>query len=238
MDIILHMEMIQQIVKEKNDFASLPDKIYDMLLRDILMGKYGDRGSKLSENTVCSDHGVSRTPVREAFRRLEAEGVLEYIPNRGEFIRGFSDEEIDDLIEMVSALACIAARLAVERMTEDEEEELEDIFKYMEFYTKKGDVQKMMSINLAFHRHVYRSSHDEPLYRSLDKFETYLRYSCPPNYFEKNYLSKVLEEHRRLYQALIKRDAGAAVRAVQVYMDDYARKAGRSASKLQPDLLP
>ena len=92
MAIILNMDIIQQLIKENTDYSSLPEKLYDRLLRDILMGRYGGSGSKLSENAVCSDYGVSRTPVRETFRRLETEGVLEYIPNRGEFIRGFSDE--------------------------------------------------------------------------------------------------------------------------------------------------
>ncbi|MBR2560025.1 MAG: GntR family transcriptional regulator [Firmicutes bacterium] len=232
MAIILNMDIIQQLIKENTDYSSLPEKLYDRLLRDILMGRYGGSGSKLSENAVCSDYGVSRTPVRETFRRLETEGVLEYIPNRGEFIRGFSDEEIDDMIDIVSSLSVMAVRRAVERITEDEEEELADLFKHMEFYTKKGDVQKMIHINLAFHRLIRKASHDEPLCRTLDTFGTYLRYLCPPNYFEKNYLTRVLEEHRKIYQALQRKDAGAAVRAMQACMDNSARRAGRGPSHL------
>lgn len=227
------MDIIQDIIKDKNDFASLADKLYDALLRDILLGKYGPRGSRLSENTVCTDHNVSRTPVREAFRRLETEGILEYIPNRGEFIRGFTEEEINDLFEMTFNLSTMAIRLAVERITEEEEQLLADLFKHMEFYTKKGDVQKMMNFDLAFHRLIFKAAHDEPLYRTLSSFETYLRYSCPPNYFEKNYSARVLEEHRKIYQALVRKDSGAAVRAMQSYIDGSARRSGRVLSSLQ-----
>ena len=223
------MDILQQIVKENTDYSSIPDKLYDRLLRDVLMGRYGERGSKLSEKTICSDYGVSRTPVRETFRRLESEGILEYIPNRGEFIRGFSDEEIDDLLDMLYSLSALAVRKAVERMTEDEEEELTDLFKHMEFYTKKGDIQKMIGINIAFHRLIHKAAHDEPLRRTIETFGTYIGYVCPQNYFEKNFLTRVLEEHRKIYQAILRKDAAAAGKAMQVYIDNSARRAGRAS---------
>ena len=212
------MDILRQIEKEKKEVKALPDRIYDELLRDILTEKL-QKDTRLNEATLCKMYGASRTPVREAFRRLEMDGLVEYIPNRGEFVKGFSRTEIDDMLEMRVELETMAVRWVVERMTDDEEKELSSLFNYMEFYTKKNDIQKMIDINYAFHRLLYRYTHDRLLERTLNAYQIYTNYTCPPNYFARNFLSKVLEEHRRIYRAIIKRDVDAAVKATRQHME-------------------
>ena len=211
------MDIMKRINKEKSKPKSMSDKIYDELLRDILTGRL-EKESKLSEPAICKMYSVSRTPVREAFRRLEMDGLVEYIPNRGEFVKGFTQIEVDDMLTMRMDLEVRAVEWVILRITKEEEEDLESIFNYMEFYTKKNDIEKMIDINYTFHRLLYRFTHDRLLERTLNDYQLYSNYCCPPNYFAPNYLNKVLEEHRRIYRAIVKKDIAAATRAMQQHM--------------------
>ena len=95
---------------------------------------------------------VSRTPVREAFQKLELEGLIEIVPNRGAFVLQVTRQDIDDVYEIMKAMEALAAKWAVERMTDAQLSELQDVYELMEFYTMKGDVEKMLKINMNFHR--------------------------------------------------------------------------------------
>lgn len=221
------MDIIQQIKREKKRKKSLPDKVYDDLLRDILTGKL-EQGSRLNEAKLCKTYGASRTPIREAFRRLEMDGLVDYIPNRGEFVRGFSQHEIDDMLLMRMDLEIRAVKWAIERITEEEEKELTSLFNYMEFYTKNNDIPMMIDINYAFHSLIYRYTHDGLLERTLHAYQIYTDYCCPPNYFAPNYLNKVLEEHRRIYRAIIKKDSQAATKAMFQHMKNTVKRSSPS----------
>ena len=192
------MDIIQQLRKETNKEIGRAS--------DILTGKLA-RDSWLTETKVCSMYGASRTPVREAFRRLEMDGLLEYIPKRGEYVRGFSYDELIDMLNIRADLEVRAVSWSIERITDDEMEQFDDIFRYMEFYTKKNDIHMMMYANSAFHRHIY------------------CKYSCPPNYFAPKFLDKTLEERRRIYSAYLKKDVTSGARAMKLHMSSTIKRA-------------
>ena len=218
------MDIIQQLRKETNKELPLTDRIYEELLRDILTGKLA-RDSWLTETKVCSMYGASRTPVREAFRRLEMDGLLEYIPKRGEYVRGFSYDELIDMLNIRADLEVRAVSWSIERITDDEMEQFDDIFRYMEFYTKKNDIHMMMYANSAFHRHIYKTSHDRMLDKTLTTYFNYCKYSCPPNYFAPKFLDKTLEERRRIYSAYLKKDVASGARAMKLHMSNTIKRA-------------
>ena len=217
------MNILQQINQEKKNPKSLPDKTYNLLLRDILTGKL-PKDSRLNEKTLCEKYKVSRTPLREAFRRLEMDGIIEYIPNRGDFVRGFSETEIRDMLHVWADIKVRSMEWVVTRITEEEEEDLANLFQYMEFYTKKNDIQKMIDINLAFHKLLATYTHDSFVAKNINDYQTYVNYCCPPNYFADNYLTKVLEEHRRIYRSIVRKDVDAATKAMQTHMDRTIRR--------------
>ena len=212
------MDVLQRIIKEKNEIKSLSDKIYNLLLRDILTGKF-PKDSRLNEATLTVKYKTSRTPLREAFKRLQEDGLVEYISNRGVFVRGLSESEISDMLETRALLEVKAVEWCISRITEEEEEDLSAIFKHMEFYTKKGDIQKMIEINYAFHRLLYKASHDRLLEKTLLTYQNYCNYCCPPNYFARGFLRRTLEEHRQVYRAIMSKDLNAAVNAMRLHME-------------------
>lgn len=194
----------------------------DLKLRieeDILSGKFR-QGEKLVEQALCDRYEVSRTPVREALAQLGAEGLCESIPNRGCFVVGISDEEMQDIFTLRKIYEVQAVRWAIERITEDELDELEENFEFMEFYTMKKDVDKMLNINASFHKMIYKASHNRMLEQMLSSYQLYVKYSDKFIDDEDEYLDTLLEEHRAIYQAFLNKNPDAGAKAMEVHMDN------------------
>lgn len=193
----------------------------DLKLRieeDILSGKLR-QGEKLVEQAICDEYEVSRTPVREALSQLGAEGLVESIPNRGCFVVGISDSEMQDIFTLRKIYEVQATRWAIERITDEEMEELEENFEFMEFYTMKEDVDKMLNINASFHKMIYRASHNRMLEQMLSSYQLYVKYA--PKYIDDDsaYLDELLKEHRAIYQAFLDKDPEAGAKAMAIHMD-------------------
>ena len=128
--------------------------LYQELQRDILSGEI-QADTKLTEKAICKRYNVSRTPVREAFRQLEADGLIENIPNRGAFVTGLSKRDISDLFDLRALFEIQAVEWAIRRMTDEDIDALRETVEFMEFYTLKEDVEKVMSFNSQFHNIIY-----------------------------------------------------------------------------------
>jgi DNA-binding GntR family transcriptional regulator len=207
----------------KQATSSLSEDLAARIRDDILSGKLPD-GSKLTEQTVCDKYKVSRTPVREALSKLEVEGLIENIPNRGAFIRGLSQQDISDIMTMRKIYEIQAVRWAVERITDDELDELEENFEFMEFYTMKNDIDKMLNINRSFHQMIYRASHNRMLAQLLYSYQNYIRHDASSLSRTEDYLQTVLSEHRQIFLAIRSRDQEAAVAAMESHMDNSIRR--------------
>lgn len=185
---------------------------------DILSGKLR-KGEKLVEQALCDEYQVSRTPVREALSQLGAEGLVESIPNRGFFVVGITDEEMEDIFVLRKIYEVQATVWAIERITEEEMEALEENFEFMEFYTMKKDVDKMLNINASFHQMIYRASHNRMLEQMLSSYQIYARYAPSHTGNDSEYLDELLEEHSAIYQAFVDKDPEAGAAAMAAHMD-------------------
>ena len=107
-----------------NDKASLREKVFKVSRESILEGKYKP-GDALRETTIAKELNVSRTPVREAIRQLELEGLVHSIPNKETVVTGVSQEDVQDIFMIRSSLEGMAAKLAAERITPEELGDLE-----------------------------------------------------------------------------------------------------------------
>lgn len=194
------MSIIEYLEDPKATTQPLSTNLYSDLRQDILTGKLKP-GEKLTEQAVCNEYKVSRTPVREALRQLETDGLIENIPNRGAFVVGLTDQDVRDMHIMRKIYEVQAVRWAIERITEEEMEELEETFEFMEFYTMKNDINKMLSINAAFHQIIYNSTHNRILRQLLTSYQIYIKHCNPSNYYAPDYLSTVLAEHRTIFEA-------------------------------------
>ncbi len=204
---------------------ALSTDLFSNLRKDILQGKLR-QGEKLTEQQICDEYKVSRTPVREAFKQLELEGFIETIPNRGAFVVGFTAQDMLDMYDLRKSYEVLAIRWAIERITKDEFEKLEEAFDFMEFYTQKKDVEKMLNINMNFHELIYRASHNRMLYHVLSSYQIYIKQSKKKRSdLSDDYLDLVLMEHRAIFEAFANKDVDAGIRAVIKHLDNAKARA-------------
>lgn len=200
---------------------ALSTDLFSSLRKDILQGKL-HQGEKLTEQQICDEYNVSRTPVREAFLQLELEGFIEIIPNRGAFVVGFSTQDIQDMYELRKSYEVLAVKWAIERINKDEFEKLEEAFEFMEFYTQKNDVEKMLNINMNFHELIYKASHNRMLYHILSSYQLYIKQgrTSTRNDVSSNYLDEILLEHRAIFEAFKNKNVDAGIAAVSKHLDN------------------
>ncbi len=217
--------MILQGNPDKASNLSLSENLFRQLRGDILQGKL-KIGEKLTEQRVCAEYSVSRTPVREAFQKLEIDGLIEMIPNRGAFVVGFTEQDIADMYELRKSYEIQAVKWAIERMSEDEFEEIEETFEFMEFYTNKNDIEKMQNINSKFHSLIYTASHNKMLKHFLSSYQLYIKYQRRSEGESQEYLNSVLSDHRAIYEAMKARDVAAGIEAMAIHMNNVKLRAG------------
>lgn len=207
--------MTPQIVEQNNQ--PLVSSLFQILQRDILTGNL-HTGTKLTEQILCKKYKCSRTPVREALRQLEIDGLVENQPNRGCFVAGISQNEISDLFDMRTLYEVQAVEWATQRMNNEEIDALKETVELMEFYTLKDDIEKVLLFNGKFHSLIYSGTKDRMLEKMLFTYQTYLRYSAPAKIFHENYLKTILDEHRAIFNAVESRDVEAGKSAMAHHM--------------------
>jgi len=198
--------------------APLSTSLLGKLQKDILTGKLRP-GQKLTEQDLCETYQVSRTPVREALRQLEMDGLVENIRNRGAFVIGMTEQDYEDMFELRKAYEVQAVQWAIERISEEEMDRLEETFEFMEFYTLRNDIDKMLTINSGFHQIIYEASHNRMLKRLLSSYQTFLKYKGLESVYSDDYLTTVLEEHRVIFKAFKDKDVKAGARAMEMHID-------------------
>ncbi len=197
--------------------------LYLQLQRDILTGKLKN-GQKLTEQVICEEYNVSRTPVREALRQLESEGLVENILNRGCFVVGLSLQDFEDLFELRKIYEIQAVKWAIERITEEEMDALDETFEFMEFYTLRNDIDKMLTINEGFHQIIYEASHNRMLQQFCSSYQTYMKYLRKDEDYPDDYLATVLEEHRQIFKAFIEKDVEAGAEAMERHIGNSKKR--------------
>ena len=206
---------------EKKEFSSsfsLTDEIAAIVRDRILKGEY-EIGEKIKENQIATELRVSRTPIREAFKLLENEGLIDYIPNRGCFAKGFTKQDVDDIYAVREALERLAVERAVERITPEELKALEEEWELMEFYAKKKDSQKVLELNSTFHDIIYASTRSRFMAQVLRSYKAYIDKTRKSVFYDDTYLEAILREHREILDAIKDGDREKAVEAVSSHLE-------------------
>lgn len=140
----------------------LREIVYEQLKMQILTGKITP-GTRMMEVELADEMGVSRTPVREAIRKLEKEGLVIIEPRRGAYASDISVKDMVDTLEVREDLEGLAAQLAASRMTEEQIEELKQLTRGYSEAIKNNDTEKMIQYDEAFHRHIVACSDNKTL---------------------------------------------------------------------------
>ncbi|MDR0886566.1 MAG: GntR family transcriptional regulator [Clostridiales Family XIII bacterium] len=187
-------------------------------LREEIINETLRPGSKLTERYVSDQYDVSRTPVREAFQSLAAEGLIEMKPNKGAFVTGFNISEIIDMVKLRIIYEIQAAKWAAQRITEDELDSLDETIDFFKFYTKNKDVQKVKDINEVFHQNIYSAAHMRMLNYILDIFSKVVYLSPKSESYSIESLDIILEEHILIVEAIRNKDTEKAADAMKNHL--------------------
>ena len=213
------------MVSDRDDLKeqySLRGKIYNTLRENILNNKYKP-GESLIETKLADELHVSRTPIREAIRQLELEGLVESIPNRGVYVRGISKKDMKDIYGIRLVLEILAAKWAIDNITDDEINDLKDLYELMEFYTTKGDIDRIAKLNTEFHQIIFNASKSSILINLLNDFQLYVRWARHESLSIPGRMEKALEEHKRILEAFEGRNSDEVVKALSAHIENSSK---------------
>ena len=211
---------------EENGTAPLQVRVFEEIERAILSGEFGN-GESLAELKLSSELGVSRTPVREALRQLELEGLVKIIPNKGAVVVGVTEKDIEDIYVIRMRMEDLAVRWAAGSMTAEDAKALWDIVELQEFYAQKGDTERLCEMDGAFHEAIYCFSRSKPLNHMLTGFHHYIRHARSVSFKASGRAQASVGEHRAIAEALSHRDGEEAARL----MVDHIEKAKENLLK-------
>lgn len=199
---------------ESTSHGSLGSKIF-ILLRDRILNESYKCGDKLNELTLAKELKISRTPIREALKQLELEGLVESIPNKGVYVKGFSPRDIDDMFEIRLSLEGLAVSFAIDRMDEVHLAKIKEVFELLEFYTAKGDFDKVNDFNILFHESIYQATQSTYFEQILKDIHYYVSVTSRHSIARPERLESSLLEHRAILESIIDRDKEEATERIQ-----------------------
>lgn len=180
--------------------VSLADQVFERLENDILSGKYA-HGEILTENKLVAELGTSRTPIREAIKRLEQEHIVS-IDQKGIHILGVTRKDVEDIFELRVRIEGLAAERAAEAISEEELTVLKEALDLQEFYLMKNDATRITTQDSRFHELIYKFSRSNvlrdtlsPLHNKTQKFRRALAKN-------QSRAAGSVEEHRAIYEAI------------------------------------
>ena len=184
-----------------DDKHSLGSRVFHTIRENILSGKYAPN-EELKEMTIGEELGVSRTPVREALRQLELEGLVSIIPNKGAYVVGLTQKDMQDIYEIRCGLEGLCARWAAKNITKEQLDELEEIVFRAEFHAKKGNAEQLVELDNKFHETLYAAAGSKELQRVLSDFHHYLQRVRKVTLTDEKRASDSNQEHMMIVEAL------------------------------------
>ena len=188
-------------------------------LRDAIRKGILEPGERLMEVQLAEELGISRTPVREAIRKLEQEGYVIMMPRRGTYVSDISTNDVKEIFEIRSALESLATGLAARRIEPDELETLQNLLMEIEGYIAKNDMEKIVETDIKFHGLLYQVSRNERLVNIINNLKEQLARFRTLSMSYPGRLQETLEEHSEMVEAIANGDVSAAREAAEHHME-------------------
>ena len=211
--------MTEDLTLHMNAYLPLRDVVFNTLREAILKGELKP-GERLMELQLAAKLGVSRTPIREAIRMLEQEGLAVTIPRKGAEVARMTEKDMEDVLQIRDALDELAASIACEQISEEELAELRHTMHEFEESTKTGDVKRIAEADVRFHDIIYHATRNVKLENMLNNLrEQMYRYRL--EYIKDADKRQILMvEHEHILKALTLRHIQEAKMAVREHIDN------------------
>jgi len=192
-----------------DNYKPLREIVFETL-REAIINATLKPGERLMEIQLAEEMGVSRTPVREAIRKLELEGFVVMIPRKGAYVAGISMKDIADVFEIRTAMEGLAAGLAAERITEEELEQLERILVKIGECVKDNNLEKLIEVDTEFHDTLFKASRNERLVQIVSHLREQIQRFRTASLSTPGRMKYALEEHKKIVEAVSERNVELA----------------------------
>lgn len=192
-----------------NEYLPLRDVVFNTLRKAILSGNLKP-GERLMEKQLAEKMGVSRTPVREAIRKLELEGFVIMVPRKGAQVAEITEKDIQDVLEVRGALEALAVKIACEKMNNEDLNKLKYTMKLFNDASEKQDVDEMIEKDVEFHDIIYKSTNNEKLIQIINNLREQIhRYRVA---YLKSFadFKAIGEEHTQIVDAIERKNSTLA----------------------------
>jgi len=214
--------MEQKLKVNLNEYLPLRDVVFNTLREAILKGDFTP-GERLMEKQLAERMGVSRTPIREAIRKLELEGLVIMIPRKGAEVARITGKDISDVLEVRATLEALAVKLACKKMSDQELKELEIVNNEFRKAAEEKDVKTLVEKDIEFHDIIFHSSDNDKLIQIINNLrEQIYRFRVEYIYKMKSYDSLV-SEHDEIVNAMIKRKGKDASKIAREHIENQER---------------
>ena len=202
-----------------DEFLPLRDVVFNTLRQAILTGELKP-GERLMEIHLAERLGVSRTPIREAIRKLELEGLVTMIPRRGAEVAQITEKSMSDVLEVRRALDALCVELACDRITEEELARLEQACSDFEAAVKTRDNKVIAQADVKLHDIIVQATGNSRLIQLVNNLsEQMYRYRF--EYIkDSSRHENLVEEHRMIYESVLHRDKQKAAEASKIHIDN------------------
>lgn len=202
-----------------NEYLPLRDVVFQTLRQSILHGELKP-GERLMEIHLAERLGVSRTPIREAIRKLELEGLVEMIPRRGAVVASITEKDLKDVLEVRRTLEILAGEVACERITPELLEELKRAEEEFSNLKETEDVNRLAAADVRFHEIIYMATGNDRLIYILNNLrEQMYRYRL--EYLkDRTSRERLDKEHQEIYLGIKNGDKKAVSQAICIHIDN------------------
>ena len=207
-----------------DSYRPLRELVCETIRQAIVDGVFSP-GERLMEIQLADEMGVSRTPVREAIRKLELEGFVVMIPRRGTYVADISIKDINEVYEIrtsleVTSLEVLAAGLAAERISDEELETMQRLLVEIGQHIEDGNIEKIVEIDTAFHDVLYKASRNGRLAGIINNLREQITVIRRRSMMYPGRLRNTMEEHRLLVDSIAAHDVDRAQNAARIHMEN------------------
>ncbi len=192
-----------------NEYLPLRDIVFNTLRKAILKGELAP-GERLMEKQLAEKMGVSRTPIREAIRKLELEGLVIMVPRKGAEVAMITEQDIKDVLEVRAALESLAVKLAIKHMKKEDVNELLAINDAFIGAAKRNDAETVIKKDVEFHDKIYEATNNHKLASIIINLQEQI-YRFRVEYVRQmDDFSSLVEEHESIVEAIVNKNIDIA----------------------------
>jgi len=211
--------MISGLTIAENAYLPLRDVVFQTLRQAILKGEL-QPGERLMEMKLAESLGVSRTPIREAIRKLELEGLVVMIPRKGAAVANITEKDTKDVLEVRRTLEMFAVEVACDRITPKQLQTLKEAAKAFEDSKGSMDLIRIAETDMKFHELIYEATQNDRLVQMLNNlrenmYRYRIEYLKDPNYYD-----SLVKEHREILNAVETGNKEAARLYMRAHIDN------------------